>query len=163
VGMKPTFGRVSRYGALPLSPTLDHLGPMTRTVVDNAIMLNALSGFDDKDPYSVHTRAEEFFQGIEETIKGKKIGIPSSFYFDIMHPEVQTIFAAAIDKMKILGADIEYVDLPGMDDIANALNVIISAEAYASLGMKFHEDPCRLGEEVKGRLELGMQVKASEY
>jgi len=105
VGMKPTFGRVSKHGAMPLCPTLDHLGPMTRTVTDNALMLNILSGFDAKDPYSVDSAPEDFTRRIHKGVSGKKIGIPISFYFDIIHPEVQKIFDLSVEKLKLQGAE----------------------------------------------------------
>ena len=133
VGMKPTFGRVSKHGALTLCWTLDHLGPMTRTVTDNALMLNALSGFDAKDPYSINTVEEDFTQGLDAGIKGKKIGIPTSFYFDTVEGEVQRIFNATIGNLRELGAEIVSIDLPDMDELLIAQQIIFASESYASM------------------------------
>jgi aspartyl-tRNA(Asn)/glutamyl-tRNA(Gln) amidotransferase subunit A len=163
VGMKPTFGLVSKYGAIPLCQTLDHLGPMTRTVADNAIMLNVLAGHDKKDIYSVYSVKEDYTQAIDLGIKGKKIGIPSSFYFDIIHPEVQRIFDLTVEKLKQHGAEIEYIDLPGMNDLLAAQQILLASEAYTSLEKLLREVPDRIEEEVRGRAIVGMFIQASEY
>src|SRR5690606_16131057 len=104
VGMKPTFGRVSKYGSLPLAPTLDHLGPMTRTVKDNSIMLNIIQGYDSKDPYSIQAKGGDVTRGIEDGVKGKKIGIPTSFYFATIDSEVQRGFNSSVETLQHLGA-----------------------------------------------------------
>ena len=82
VGMKPTFGRVSKSGVFPLSWTLDHVGPITRTVEDNALMLNVLAGHDPEDPYSVDRPAEDFTRDLRRGVRGAVIGVPRSFYFE---------------------------------------------------------------------------------
>ncbi|MHB1653295.1 MAG: amidase [Desulfitobacteriaceae bacterium] len=163
VGMKPTFGRVSKHGAKTLSWTLDHLGPMTRTVKDNAIMLNYLSGFDSKDPYSVPSDDEDFTDRIEQGIKGITIGIPTSFFFDIIEPEVQKVFDKTVETLRLLGANIVDVDLPHMDELLTAQQTIISAEGYAALGKEVQEAPWKLDEEVRSRIVAGMLVLASDY
>ncbi|MFP7284962.1 amidase [Shouchella clausii] len=163
VGMKPTFGRVSRYGAIQLCPTLDHLGPMTRTVTDNALLLNVLSGFDEKDRYSVASKKENFTEGINAGIKGKKIGIPTSFYFDIIDTEVQRVFNSAVENCRLLGAEIVPIELPGMDDLLTAQQVILAAEAYTSLERHLSNTPEQVEEEVRSRAIAGMLIQASEY
>jgi len=163
VGMKPTFGRISKHGAMSLCPTLDHLGPMTRTVKDNAIMLNALSGFDLKDPYSVQSDVEDFVRDIDTDIKGKKIGIPTSFYFDIIDPEIQKCFELSVENLKKLGARIEYIDIPGMDDLLTAQQVIFATEAFATMEKHLKDMPDRIGEELRSRSIAGMAIQANEY
>ncbi|NEU30998.1 Asp-tRNA(Asn)/Glu-tRNA(Gln) amidotransferase subunit GatA [bacterium LRH843] len=163
VGMKPTFGRVSKHGSLPLCWTLDHLGPMTRTVTDNALMLNVMSGFDAKDPYSISSKVEDFTSGIKSGIKGKKIGIPTSFYFDTIELEVRRIFDSTVDSLRHLGADIVSIDLPGMDDLLAAQQVILASEAYTSLEKHLVNTPEMVEEEVRSRAIAGMLVQSSEY
>src|ERR687893_1330045 len=88
VGMKPTFGRVSKAGVFPLSWTLDHVGPLTRTVEDNAMMLNVLAGHDPEDHYSVDRPTEDFTRYLRRGLRGVSIGLPRSFYFDHVEEEV---------------------------------------------------------------------------
>ncbi|NEU31823.1 Asp-tRNA(Asn)/Glu-tRNA(Gln) amidotransferase subunit GatA [bacterium LRH843] len=163
VGMKPTFGRVSKYGAIQLCPTLDHLGPMTRTVFDNALMLNVLSGLDKKDSYSVYSEKEDFTEGINSGIKGKKIGIPTSFYFDLIDTEVQRVFDIVVENCRQLGAEIVLVNLPDMNDLLTAQQVILATEAYTSLEKHLINTPEQVEEEVRSRAIAGMLFQASEY
>ncbi|MEH7122330.1 amidase [Bacillus sp. JJ1773] len=163
VGMKPTFGRVSKYGSIQLCPTLDHLGPMTRTVTDNALMLNALSGFDKKDSYSAYSNIEDFTEGINIGIRGKKIGIPTSFYFDIIDTEVRRVFDLVVENCRQLGAEIVPVELSGMNELLTAQQVILAAEAYTSLEKNLINTPEQIEEEVRSRAIAGMLIQASEY
>ncbi|MDQ0221116.1 aspartyl/glutamyl-tRNA amidotransferase subunit A [Peribacillus cavernae] len=163
VGMKPTFGRVSKHGALVVSWTLDHLGPMTRTVKDNAIMLNYVSGYDPKDAYSVKRNDEDFTRNIGTGIKDMTIGIPTSFYFDIIEPEVLRIFNNNVDKLKEQGAKIVEVHLPYMNELLMAQQVILSSESYVALENELKENPELIDEEVRSRITSGMLTLASDY
>ncbi len=163
VGMKPTFGRVSKYGAMVLSWTMDHLGPMTKTVRDNAILLNYISGYDPKDPYSVATKPEDFTRGIQQGIKGMTIGIPTSFYFDIIEQEVLRIYHKTIDLLKTQGAKVKEIDLPYMNELMTAKQVILAAEAYTALEKEIREAPEKIDEEVRDRIFSGVFIQASEY
>ncbi|MFC5590080.1 amidase [Sporosarcina soli] len=163
IGMKPTFGRVSKYGSIQLCPTLDHLGPMTRTVTDNALMLNVLSGFDKKDSYSAYSKIEDFTEGINRGIKGKKIGIPTNFYFDIIDTEVRRVFDSTVRKLRELGANFVPIELPGMDDLLTAQQVLLATEAYTSLERDLINKPEQIEEEVRSRAIAGMLTQASEY
>ncbi|WP_191567274.1 amidase [Metabacillus idriensis] len=163
VGMKPTFGRVSKHGALAVSWTLDHLGPMTRTVKDNAIMLNYISGYDPKDAYSVKSKDEDFTRNIGNGIKDMTIGIPTSYYFDIIQPEVMRIFKDNVDKLEEQGARIVEVHLPYMNELLTAQQVIISSEMYAALENELKENPELIDDEVRSRIIAGMLTTASDY
>src|SRR5690625_822631 len=163
VGMKPTFGRVSKNGSLPLCWTLDHLGPMTRNVIDNALMLNVLSGFDSKDPYSINAIKEDFTEDIDADIKGKKIGIPTNFYFDILDPAVEKIFNICVDNLRHLGAEIIPIEIPGMDDLLIAQQIITVAESFASMEKHLIKHPEMIEEEVRSRVIPGLNIQASEY
>lgn len=163
VGMKPTFGRVSKYGVYPLAWTLDHVGPMTRTVEDNAILLNVLSGYDARDPYSVQTEKEDFTRLLQKGCKGTVIGIPSSFYFDTLNGEVEKQVRQAIKVFQSLGADLREVEIPRIRQFALAQQTIIKCEAYAVHEETLRNHADRYEEEVRERLLAGREPKAYEY
>jgi aspartyl-tRNA(Asn)/glutamyl-tRNA(Gln) amidotransferase subunit A len=132
VGMKPTFGRVSRYGVFPLSATLDHVGPLTRTVADNAVVLAALCGFDARDPGSVRRDAEDFATDLDLGVRGLTLGVPDSHYFDNLDDEVERLVRATIASWEDLGAVAKPVTLPAMDEILAAHRTVVAVEAYAT-------------------------------
>jgi aspartyl-tRNA(Asn)/glutamyl-tRNA(Gln) amidotransferase subunit A len=163
VGMKPTFGRVSKYGVYPLSYTLDHVGPMTRTVFDNAVLLNVLAGYDERDPYSVRKEEEDFTRMIWKGIKGSVIGVPSSFFFENLESEVESKLRKALEVFEGLGAEIRLVDLPDMQKISLAQQITIRSESYA-----VHRETLLIYSElydieVRDRLLLGEDIKVYEY
>jgi aspartyl-tRNA(Asn)/glutamyl-tRNA(Gln) amidotransferase subunit A len=163
VGMKPTFGRVSKFGVYPLAWSLDHIGPMTRTVQDNAILLNALSGYDNRDPYSVHTVTEDFTRLIGQGIKGGIIGVPSSFYFEGLDSEVERKIHQALDVLKRSGAVIRTVNIGNIREISSAQQTTIKSEAYTVHEEMLQNQPEQYEQEVRERLLTGKAVKASEY
>ncbi|MDN4593005.1 amidase [Polycladomyces subterraneus] len=163
VGMKPTFGRVSKYGVYPLSWTLDHVGPMTRTVFDNAVLLNVLAGYDERDPYSVKEAEEDFTRLIWSGVKGSVIGVPTSFYFENLEPEVESQIRKSLEVFEGLGAEIRMIDLPDMQKISLAQQITIRSESYA-----VHRETLLMGleryeKEVRERLLLGKNIEAYEY
>src|SRR5918998_2677064 len=105
VGMKPIFGRVSKSGAFPLSWTLDHVGPITRFVEDNALMLNVLAGHDPEDLYSVDRPAADFTRDLQRGLRGASIGLPMRFYFDHADGEVKALVRQAVEVFRSLGAE----------------------------------------------------------
>lgn len=163
VGMKPTFGRVSKYGVYPLSWTLDHVGPMTRTVFDNAVMLNVLSGYDERDPYSVKAEEEDFTRMIRSGVKGSVIGVPSSFYFENLESEIERKIRKALEVFEGLGADIRMIDLPDMQNISLAQQITIRSESFAVHRETLLMCPEQYDKEVRERLLLGKDIKAYEY
>jgi aspartyl-tRNA(Asn)/glutamyl-tRNA(Gln) amidotransferase subunit A len=113
VGIKPTYGRVSRYGVVPLSWSLDHAGPMARSVEDCAIMLQVLAGYDDKDPASARAAVPDFSAGMGEGIRGLRIGVPRANWFDEnlgVVRETEIVFSAALKTLHLLGAEIVEID-----------------------------------------------------
>jgi aspartyl-tRNA(Asn)/glutamyl-tRNA(Gln) amidotransferase subunit A len=130
-GMKPTFGRVSKNGVYPLAFSLDHVGPMTRTVRDNALKLGILAGYDPGDNYSVKQEDEDFTRNIGKSIRGKVVGVPSNFYFDFVEEEVQRKIEEAINVLKSLGAKIQMVEIPILSEVSWAQLMTIQSEAYA--------------------------------
>ncbi|MFO1349695.1 MAG: amidase family protein [Gammaproteobacteria bacterium] len=98
VGLKPSYGRVSRFGVASLSWSLDHVGPMTRTVEDAALMLNVLAGYDPRDPGSVAAPVPDYTQELNDGVRGLQIGVPSNFYFDAMDADTQRLCETAFQK-----------------------------------------------------------------
>ncbi len=163
VGMKPTFGRVSKHGVYPLGWTLDHVGPMTRRVFDNAALLNALAGPDARDPYSVDVPAEDFSRRIGETIAGAVIGIPTAGFLEAVEPAVGDAFTAATKLLATLGAEIRAVDLPDWPAAIAAQRTILSGEAFAVHRENLATQADRYEQEVKERLLPSATLKAYEY
>jgi aspartyl-tRNA(Asn)/glutamyl-tRNA(Gln) amidotransferase subunit A len=163
VGMKPTFGRISKYGVYPLSWTLDHVGPMTRTVFDNAILLNVLSGYDERDPYSIKTNEEDFTRLLGRSIKGSVIGIPTTYYFENLESEVEIMVRKAVEIFKSLGADIRFIDIFKIKEIYLAQQITIKSEAYTVHKDNLQNFPEQYDPEVRERLLTGEAIKAYEY
>lgn len=163
VGMKPTFGRVSQRGVHPLSWHLDHVGPMSKTVTDNALLLNAIVSYDPFDEKSVNRNTEDFTRLIGKDIRDKKIGIPRPFYYEGVEAE---IIVAVENVMKLLeeqGAHCENVNLPYLDEILEAQRVIIRCDAYAIHEENLKKHPDLWDDEVKERLYTGVYPKGFEY
>ncbi|WCK54488.1 amidase [Aneurinibacillus sp. Ricciae_BoGa-3] len=163
VGMKPTFGRVSKHGVYPLAFTLDHVGPMTRTVYDNALLLNVLAGFDAQDDYSVQRDTEDFTRLIGESIKGKVVGIPTNFYYDQLQPEVRSAVENSFEIFRDLGATIEHVEIQNLNQISLAQLKTIQSEAYAIHQHHVKDCPDKFHPQVLERLEASFTARGYEY
>jgi aspartyl-tRNA(Asn)/glutamyl-tRNA(Gln) amidotransferase subunit A len=163
VGMKPTFGRVSKSGVFPLSWTLDHVGPITRTVEDNALMLNALAGHDPEDPYSVDLPKEDFTRDLRRGVRGARIGIPRDFYFEHVDEEVEARVRKAVEVYVSLGAEVREVEIPNLWDTLHAQRLILGTEAYAVHEERLENEPEKFSEEVRERLMEGESPKAYRY
>jgi aspartyl-tRNA(Asn)/glutamyl-tRNA(Gln) amidotransferase subunit A len=163
VGMKPTFGRVSKSGVFPLSWSLDHVGPITRTVEDNALILNVLAGHDQEDPYSVDHPAEDFTRNLQRGLRGAGLGLPTSFYFDHVDEEVGARLREAVEVFRSLGAQVREVEIPNLWDTLHAQRLILGAEAYAVHQEHLENEPETFGEEVGERLMDGERLKAYRY
>jgi aspartyl-tRNA(Asn)/glutamyl-tRNA(Gln) amidotransferase subunit A len=161
--MKPTFGRVSKSGVFPLSWTLDHVGPITRTVEDNALMLNVLAGHDPEDHYSVDRPAEDFTRDLRLGLRGAGIGLPTSFYFDHVEEEVEGRVREAAEVFRSLGAEVREVEIPDLWDTLHAQRLILGAEAYTVHRDRLENEPESFGEEVGERLMDGEPPKAYHY
>lgn len=121
VGLKATHGRISLHGVIPLAWSLDHIGPMTRTVKDAALMLQALAGYDPHDPVSRDVPVDDYITPLNGDVRGLRLGIPAQFFRDIMDPEVQQAFEAAVDVLTGLGASVETVSLPDLEGAWNTV------------------------------------------
>ena len=129
VGLKPTYGRVSARGVIPLSWSLDHVGPIANTVYDTALLLQVIAGYDASDPASVDTPVPDFAGAIDRLPSGLRIGVPRAFFFDELHPEVAVAIEKAIEVFAGLSAEIREIKLDVPAD-----RTLSTAEAYA-----FHE------------------------
>jgi aspartyl-tRNA(Asn)/glutamyl-tRNA(Gln) amidotransferase subunit A len=163
VGMKPTFGRVSKHGVFPLSWTLDHVGPLTRTVEDNALLMNVLAGYDPKDPYSANRPAEDFARDLGRGVGGGVVGVPKDFYFEHVEDEVGERVREAIEVFLSLGAEVREVGIPNLPETLRAQRYILAADAYAIHEERLKSAPEEFDEEVLKRLLEGERLKAHRY
>lgn len=141
VGMKPTYGRVSRYGLVAFGSSLDQIGPMTRNVYENALLLNSLVGKDIKDLTSANREKEDFTRLIGEDIKGMKIAIPKYFVSDIVSSVIIEKLNHVVEVLKENGATVDYVDMKYLDQAVTLYQIIAMGEASSNLarfdGVKF--------------------------
>ena len=133
VGMKPTYGSVSRYGLIAFASSLDQIGPVTSTVLDNALVLNTIVGYDRKDATSIKRTYEDYTADIRSGVKGMKIGIPSQFFGDGISDDVKKAVLAAAETYRTMGAELVSVSMPSIDYALSAYYVISSAEASSNL------------------------------
>jgi len=162
-GLKPTFGRVSKAGLLPLSWSLDHAGPLTRTAEDAAIVLQAIAGHDPADVSSSAEPVPDYAAHLRDGVAGLRIGVPDNFFFDALAPEIEAGVRAAVAVLEALGAQVEPVHLPLMDAIPAATNAIQLPEALAYHQKWMGERPDAYADDVRYRLELGAMFPAVAY
>jgi aspartyl-tRNA(Asn)/glutamyl-tRNA(Gln) amidotransferase subunit A len=163
VGLKPTYGRVSRSGALPLAWSLDHVGPIGRTVADCAILLQAIAGFDRGDPGSAAIDVPDFSAELHAGIRGLRIGVPREYFFEIVEPDVDRLVRETLTVLEGLGASVHEVSLPHVMHAQSAGNVIMSSEAAAWHATWLRERPDDYGADVLARIRGGLLVRATEY
>ena len=133
VGLKPTYGRVSRSGLVAFASSLDQIGPMSRNVLENALLLNAIVGYDEKDMTSSKREAEDFTRLIGEDVKGMKIAIPNYYMSDALNKEIKDCIISIIDKLKNKGVIFEYVDIDYIEHSVPLYQIIALAEASSNL------------------------------
>ncbi|MFC7364062.1 MULTISPECIES: amidase [Bhargavaea] len=162
VGMKPTFGRISKNNIFPLAYTLDHPGPITAGVEENAILLNILAGPDPADRYSLLESPPDFTSELGDGVEGKVIGLPSH-YFRLLDPEVRAAAKRSVRKFESLGAKVVEVDIPVMPKINEAQIVTIQCEAAAIHRETMESRPGDYAPEVLARLEASVKRAGWEY
>ncbi|MEI7871997.1 MAG: amidase [Alphaproteobacteria bacterium] len=165
VGLKPTYGLVSRRGVFPLSFTLDHIGPMTRTVADNALMLEVLAGHDAHDPGSVAVVKGHYASGLERDMRGLRVGFVRHFHEIDMpaDPEVTAALEHVARTLQLEGAEIRDVHLPTLAEFAAVNRVILQSEAWAIHGPWLRERPGDYGQLARRRLMGGAFFSAGDY
>ena len=158
-GLKPTWGRVSRYGVFPLSESLDHIGPMTRSAADAAAMLAAIAGADANDPTTLPAPVPDYL-GLLVGIRGMKIGLDETYVREGLHPEVAKAFDAALAALVDLGVEIVPVRLPDMDATLDGWNTLCSLETAIAHEATFPAQAAEYGPELGGWIERGLKVTA---
>jgi aspartyl-tRNA(Asn)/glutamyl-tRNA(Gln) amidotransferase subunit A len=162
VGLKPTYGRVSRAGVVTLSWTLDHTGPMTRTVEDSALMLQALAGYDPADPASSSEPVPDYTAGLGQGVRGLRVGVPRDYFFNDLKPEVADAFESAMGTLRQLGAEVRDVKIPSIW-AAPAFMVIMLTEAFSYHARDLRERPQLYGEVLREKLMAGALFTSDEY
>jgi len=163
VGLKPTYGRISTRGVLPLSWNLDHVGPLTRTVRDAAMMLAAMAGFDPYDPASVDLPVDDYLLQLECGVRGWRVALAAGEYVGASDPQVLAGVAASAQVFKDLGAKVEKVDMSWLADLAQANGRMIQADGAAFHRERLAEHPDWFGADVRERLETGAALTSGEY
>lgn len=163
VGLKPTFGRISRRGIFPMSWSLDTVGPMARTVEDTALMMNAIGGYDPLDSASSRHSHEDYTAKLGQDVKGLRVGIPRAFLFDVIDPEVEFAVLEAAKVLEGLGAIVEEVAIPYIE-YSRPIGMFISNVE----GADFHREtlknnPESIDPEALSRLDPGLFITAGQY
>jgi len=164
VGLKPTYGRVSRYGVFPLSWSQDHVGPMTRTVKDAAIVLNCIAGHDPKDPTSSTELVPDYSEALRGDLKGIRLGIVREFGEERLEDEVKAAFQEALRHMeRDLGASVQEVSIPTIRHGAAISLTILASEAAAYHGHNLRTRLMDYSPDVRRRLLLGELIYSADY
>lgn len=163
VGLKPTYGRCSRAGIIPLAWSLDHPGPMARSVADAALMLTAIAGHDPRDPTTVRQPVPDYTQGLTGDLEGVRVGLPRPLFLDDLDPEVEAALKVAMRELEHLGARMQIVSIPQMRRAALMSTVIIAAEGAAYHLEHLRTQASQLGPDVGSRLKLGALLPAWAY
>jgi aspartyl-tRNA(Asn)/glutamyl-tRNA(Gln) amidotransferase subunit A len=163
VGLKPTYGLVSRSGLVSLSWSCDHVGPLTRTAADAAIVMNAIAGYDPDDPTSDARRTPDFVEALRASVRGYTIGLVTHDFGEQEDPEVRTAVAEAVEILRHLGLAVRDVDLSGVSEAVTALITILLVEASSYHEQWLRERPDGYSTAILERLKLGAFVPGVSY
>ncbi len=163
VGLKPNFGRVSRHGVYPLSWSLDTVGPMTRTVRDSALMLNAIAGYDPRDPSCANRPTEDFTATLGQDISSIRVGVPQEYFYDIIDPEVKDAISQAARVFEGLGASVDEVSIPALDHSLAISSTILFVEAAEIHLNHLRDNANDIGPDVRSRFEMGALTPAIDF
>jgi len=181
-GIKPTYGRVSRYGMIAYASSLDQAGPMTQTAEDAALILNAIAGFDEKDSTSALRDVPDYTKGLRDSIKGLKIGIPKEFFSDGLDNSVEKVITESMKEFEAMGAELQEISLPNSAYAIPTYYIVAPCECSSNLsrldGVRYGyrcKDPKNLndlylrsrsegfGDEVKRRIMIGTYALSAGY
>ncbi|MFQ5781250.1 MAG: Asp-tRNA(Asn)/Glu-tRNA(Gln) amidotransferase subunit GatA, partial [Nitrospiria bacterium] len=182
VGMKPTYGRVSRYGLVAFASSLDQIGPVTHDVTDAAVLMNAIGGYDPLDSTSADLPMPDMSEGLTEPIQGMRLGIPKEYFIEGVDPEVSAAIEQAIEDYRRLGAEIQEISLPHTGYAVATYYILATAEASSNLArydgvryghrtggsgdlLEMYTESRRegFGQEVKRRIMIGTHALSSGY
>ncbi len=158
VGLKPSYGLVSARGVIPLSWSLDHVGPLCRTAGDAAVLLQVIAGFDPEDPASIEAPPVDFVEALAQDTRRLRIGRPRQRYFEALDPEVESAVTAAIAVLRDLTAGIQDVELP---DVPRLSLMFVEANAYFSKALE--ASPDGFSASVRGLINMGGRISAADY
>jgi aspartyl-tRNA(Asn)/glutamyl-tRNA(Gln) amidotransferase subunit A len=162
-GLKTTYGRISRAGAMPLSQSLDTVGPLARSAEDCALLLGLMAGADPEDPTAVAGALPDYLAATRQSIKGLRIGVPTAFYVDDLDPEVARILDETMAVLKDHGATIVAVELPDQRQLTAACQIVLAVEAAAFHKRWLIERPQDYGAQVLMRLQNGLAIPGVSY
>ena len=162
-GLKPTYGRVSRAGVLPLAWSMDHVGPMTRTARDCALMLNAIAGYDPADPTTSVLPVPDYTAALRGDVKGLRVGLLCAHFTDVATAEVRAAVEAAAEQLERAGAILDEVNLAGVLHVAAASSAIVASEALAYHAGWMRARPQDYQPDVRERLRMGAFVSGAHY
>ena len=163
VGLKPTYGRVSLRGVVPLSWHTDHVGPLALTVMDAAILLGVIAGYDPDDPSSLQVPVDDYLTHIQDGVRDWRIALASDAYFDEVDVEVKTAIVAATQTFAELGAQVEPAAFPGARRAAQANGLMVTSDAAAFHRDRLESQPRGFGADVLQRLRFGAAYTSTEY
>jgi aspartyl-tRNA(Asn)/glutamyl-tRNA(Gln) amidotransferase subunit A len=162
-GLKTTWGRISRAGAMPLSQSLDTVGPLARTATDCALLLGLMAGADPEDPTASTAPVPDYMAATKASLKGLKIGVPTAFYVDDLDANVARVLDDTIAVLKREGADIVKVELPDQRQLAGACQLVLAVEAAGFHKRWLIERPRDYGPQVLMRLQNGLAIPGVTY
>ncbi|MEC7301468.1 MAG: amidase [Pseudomonadota bacterium] len=162
-GIKGTYGLVSRYGAMPLSYSLDHVGPLTRTVKDSALILQAIAGHDPNDPTTSYREVPDYLDGIGDGVKGMRIGVPENHCYDPVEDAVREPLEASLEVYRELGAEIVPLHAESIEAANRFANVVMATEAATYHSKWVRERPDDYGAQTLSRLLPGFYYSATRY
>jgi aspartyl-tRNA(Asn)/glutamyl-tRNA(Gln) amidotransferase subunit A len=167
VGLKPTYGRVSRYGVIAMASSLDSIGHFTKTVEDNALILQATAGQDDHDATTPPKEVPDYRKNIKGGVKGLKIGVPKEYFIEGLDPEVKKLTENALSSLEKIGAELVEISLPHTEHAIAVYYIIQTAEVSSNLarydGIRYGNMRSAFGDEAKRRIMLGTYVLSAGY
>jgi aspartyl-tRNA(Asn)/glutamyl-tRNA(Gln) amidotransferase subunit A len=163
VGLKPTRGRVSLRGAVPLSWSLDHAGPLARCVRDAAILLQAVAGYDPEDPTSIDWPVDNYLSTGERDLAGLRVLVVDNYFFEIGDPAVTALAAEAVRTLERLGAAVEHLRLPGIEQLGPYSTTMNLSDAATFHAEHLRSRPDDIGADVLARYRIGQSKSASDY
>jgi len=162
-GLKPTYGRVSRAGGVPLSWTMDHVGSLTRSAAEAALVLRTMAGRDPADETSSRRAVPDYVEELKASVKGLRLGIPHTWFFEALDKEVADAVSAAIDKLASLGCQRVDVTLPHLEEVVGAHRAVIFSEASSYYQPFLRDRGERFGDAIRPLLQGGLFLSAVDY
>lgn len=163
-GLKPTYGRVPRHGVIPLSWTLDHVGPMARCAEDLARVLQAIAGYDERDPTSGNLPVPDYLEALEDSVGGLRVGIPSDWFFDCCHPRIYANVTSVAEQLAQVGVEVKEVSLPATEQVnPHTAQQLIMFSEMAALHAEYSTRGKEYGPELRQILLRSQFISSYDY